>query len=78
MSTDAWRTDRPPDHGYYLGAWRRGGRWTVSELWFNPDSIGTGWWSTRGYLNEREHTTGTIPVEAWIPMPVYTASPQKR
>lgn len=67
-----WRTGRPPDHGYYLGAWRRGESWVVSELWFNPDSVGTGWWAGRGYLDGPERNPHvTVPVEAWMPMPVY-------
>ena len=66
-----WSTGKPPGHGYYLGAWKRGDRYAVSELWFNPDSHGTGWWATRGYLSEREWHAGTIPVEAWMPMPEY-------
>lgn len=73
VAASRWRTGRPPDHGYYLGAWRRGEGWAVSELWFNPDSIGTGWWSSRGYLGEDggRYSTETIPVEAWMPMPEY-------
>lgn len=69
-----WRAGRPPAHGYYLGAWRRGARWTVSELWFNPDSIGTGWWSSRGYLGGCP-CPETVPVEAWMPVPGYPAAP---
>jgi len=66
-----WRTGQPPEHGYYLGAWKTpGGRWVVSELWFNPDSIGSGWWASRGYLHQ-PHTFTTVPVVAWIPMPEY-------
>lgn len=67
------------DARYYLGAWRRGQppAWTVSELWFNPDSIGTGWWTSRGYLTglqgieSRNARLETVPVEAWALMPVY-------
>jgi hypothetical protein len=45
----------------------------VSELWFNPDSTGTGWWPDRGYMEGvRDGTTKTIPVEAWAEMPVFT------
>ena len=68
-----WNIGRPPTHGYYLGAWKRGGQWVVSELWFNPDSIGTGWWTGRGYFDQRD-TTGTDPlnVAAWMPMPPYS------
>ncbi len=67
-----WQTGKPPDHGYYLGAWLRDGRWVVSELWFNPDSIGSGWWPTRGYLDERELSHQTIDVVAWMAMPEYS------
>lgn len=66
-----WQPGRPPGHGYYLGAWQRHGRWFVSELWFNPDSTGTGWWASRGYLDPMSHTAVPIPVEAWTPMPKY-------
>ena len=74
MDEMPWRTGRPPEHGYYLGAWQCGERWTVSELWFNPDSIGTGWWPSRGYFHERSAGMETIAVRAWMPMPVYTAA----
>jgi hypothetical protein len=70
----SWRSDMPPEHGYYLGAWRRGGRWFVSELWFNPDSTGTGWWPTRSYLThdtQSQWLHDTIEVEAWMPVPEY-------
>lgn len=66
-----WRAGRPDTHGYYLAAWRCGDGWTVSELWFNPDSTGTGWWASRGYLHERAGHLETLPVEAWMPMPAY-------
>jgi len=68
-----WRTGRPDGHGYYLGAWRSGDRWIVSELWFNPDSTGSGWWSSRGYLVAygTDRAVFTVPVVAWAPMPVY-------
>lgn len=66
-----WRTGPPPDHGYYLGAWRHGDRWVVSELWFNPDSTGSKWWPTRRYLGERDKTHQTVPVVAWMPVPPY-------
>lgn len=68
-----WRTGRPAKHGYYLAAWQTlAGMWMVSELWFNPQSTGTGWWASRGYLGDR--TAGvqeTLPVVAWMPMPVF-------
>ena len=71
----AWQTSRPSEHGYYLAAWRRGTPpvWTVSELWFNPDSYGSGWWASRGYLDTRlANPLGKpLPVVAWMPMPVY-------
>lgn len=66
-----WRTDMPPDHGYYLAAWKRGEQWAVSELWFNPDSVGTGWWPSRGYLRQDSTGMDAIAVEAWMFMPVY-------
>lgn len=46
-----WNTkSKPVTHGYYLAAWDDEGHWRVSELWFNPDSAGSGWWPTRGYM----------------------------
>lgn len=62
-------------------AWKRGDQWAVSELWFNPDSIGTGWWPSRGYFHQDSRGTETIAVEAWMPMPAYkpaTASCEQR
>ena len=73
-SAPGWNTGRPPVHGYYLGAWQRGTppAWTVSELWFNPDSTGSGWWSSRGYLDDRmSWTSVAVDVAAWMPVPVY-------
>jgi hypothetical protein len=67
-----WRTGPPPKHGYYLGAWRHGESWTVSELWFNPDSHGSGWWAERGYLEPARHPAVAVDVEAWMPVPAYT------
>lgn len=64
-------TGNPDRHGYYLGAWQRNDCWFVSELWFNPDSIGSGWWASRGYLSERASSHSSIPVIAWMPLPVY-------
>jgi hypothetical protein len=74
-----WNTGRPPQCGYYLGAWKRGSPpvWTVSELWFNPDAVGSGWFATRGYLDTPgalRDRMSTIPVEAWMPMPEYRGS----
>jgi hypothetical protein len=68
-----WRTGRPADSGYYLGAWQRGfpPAWTVSELWFNPSGPGTGWWATRGYLHDRNGSAVPVEVEAWMPVPAY-------
>ena len=78
MSDTHWRTDGPPEHGYYLGAWKRGEEWVVSELWFNPDSIGTGWWPSRGYFHQDSRGREAVAVEAWMPVPVYTANREKR
>lgn len=64
-----WREGRPSGHGYYLAAWRRGDGYAVSELWFNPDSTGSGWWSSRGYLGDRLWESESLPVVAWMPMP---------
>lgn len=68
-----WNTGKPDKHGYYLGAWKRGDQWVVSELWYNPSSFGTGWWNGRGYFHQ-DCTTGTEPmnVVAWMPMPFYS------
>lgn len=66
-----WQTGRPPGSGYYLGAWRRGDSWRVSELWFNPASTGSGWWASRGYLHDNTAAWTTVPVEAWMPIPAY-------
>jgi hypothetical protein len=72
-SEPVWRTDNPPDHGYYLGAWKRHGRWVVSELWFNPSSSMTRWWTRRGYLSEDYAEIGpeSVEVKAWMPVPKY-------
>jgi hypothetical protein len=72
-----WQTGRPPDHGYYLAAWRRQGQLVVSELWFNPDSTGSGWWAGRAYLGDRPWGGGDpLPVVAWMPMPAPPAMPE--
>jgi len=77
MSSAEWQTGRPDKSGYYLAAWQLNGRWRVSELWFNPDAIGTGWFPSRGYLPGVEDDivaappAFTISVEAWQPMPRY-------
>lgn len=66
-----WIRDRnPEEHGYYLGAWLRQGRWVTSELWYNPDSMGTGWWASRGYFHQKDPGT-TIDVKAWMKMPKF-------
>lgn len=70
-----WNTEPPKTHGYYLGAWPRwegSHSYIVSELWFNPDSIGTGWFISRGYLGERDTYHDTVPVVAWTSLPEYT------
>jgi hypothetical protein len=68
-----WQTGVPPQHGYYLVAWKRGdNRLTVSELWFNPDAIRK-WWFTRAYGGDpqRRGMDNTINAEvvAWMPIP---------
>jgi len=70
----AWRTDKPLGHGYYLAVWRDCGEYTVSELWYSPSS---GWFSSRGYLQQNHQGYGPIPVVAWMPLPNYpgTADP---
>lgn len=73
MPNDAWITDDPPTHGYYLATWIRADKLVVSELWFNPDA-NFKWWSTRAYLRDRNNQR---PVDdainqgvlAWMPMP---------
>jgi hypothetical protein len=73
--TGGWQPGRPPVPGYYLGAWKRGGRWVVSELWFNQDSAGSGWWSSRGYLEGTGRTAVQVEVKAWMPVPEYGGEP---
>jgi hypothetical protein len=67
-----WQTGLPPKHGYYLAAWKRAGRLTVSELWFNPEAIRP-WWFTRAYGGERIGLDNALAlnleVVAWMPMP---------
>ena len=48
----------------------------MSELWFNPDAIGSGWFPQRGYLSEKVqgYPGDTVPVEAWMSMPAYEPS----
>jgi hypothetical protein len=68
---------KPPDHGYYIAAWRDGESWRVSELWYNPQSLGSGWWATRGYMARfTGETMGheskrSLTVIAWMPKPEY-------
>jgi hypothetical protein len=72
----SWRTGKPPEHGYYLAAWRHTGvhdsRYHVSELWFNPS---TGWFTERAYFGERHDYYDFMytrkEVVAWMPMPRY-------
>lgn len=67
-----WNKGTPEDHGYYLGAWLRHGIWRVSELWYNPDSFGSGWWASRNYIpGARDNPHDTIDVVAWMQIPVY-------
>ncbi len=70
-----WRLGgNPLESGYYLAAWTApSGKKIVSELWFNPSSLGTGWWATRGYIDQNDarpyKTIWNIHVTAWMPMP---------
>jgi hypothetical protein len=73
----AWRTGKPTDQGYYLGAWQSGRHWNVSELWYNPGTQGSGWWKSRMYLEQRDYTYTTVDVVAWMPMPQYRPRKQK-
>jgi hypothetical protein len=66
-----WRTWFPEDSGYYLAAWKKGPDWVVSELWYNPGSIGTGWWQSRIYLHQEDHSGRSVEVVAWMPMPEF-------
>ena len=68
-----WNTGRPPEkHGYYLGAWKNAyGKYVVSELWFNEDSIGSRWWAGRGYFRQ-DSGHQPIDVVAWMPIPEYS------
>lgn len=67
----------PPGHGYYLAAWNDEGHWRVSELWFNPDSQGSKWWPTRGYMARfvgdvaNNMPKRSLTVIAWQKMPEY-------
>lgn len=72
-----WKTGKPVDSGYYLGAWQSGRRWNVSELWYNPESRGTGWWKSRLYMEQRDYTYTPVDVVAWMPIPKYNPRKQK-
>jgi hypothetical protein len=71
-----WIKDRKPDQrGYYLAAWNDEGHWRVSELWFEADDIGSGWWPTRGYMarfvGDQKKPARSLTVAGWAPMPEY-------
>jgi len=71
-----WITDRKPDqHGYYLAAWNDEGHWRISELWFEADDIGSGWWPTRGYMarfvGDQKKPARSLTVAGWAPLPEY-------
>lgn len=73
-----WNTGtRPEKHGYYIAAWDDEGHWRVSELWFNPDSTGSGWWPTRGYMARfvgdvaSNRPKRSLTVIAWMKWPEY-------
>lgn len=67
----------PPGHGYYIAAWDDNGSTRVSELWFNPDSKGSGWWPSRGYMARfigdaaAVNPVRSLTVYAWMKMPEY-------
>lgn len=68
-----WSFGNPPGAGYYLASWRANRTSIVSELWYNP---GTGWWSSRGYLNIFTYPNSNPPqskpvtsVYAWMTLP---------
>lgn len=73
-----WNADSNPEKlGYYIAAWDDEGHWRVSELWFNPDSTGSGWWPTRGYMARfvgdvaNNMPKRSLTVAAWMPVPEY-------
>jgi hypothetical protein len=73
-----WRTDKPPEHGYYIAAWNDNGTPRVSELWYNPDSHASGWWPTRGYMARfvgdiaaTSRPVKALTVYAWMYKPEY-------
>lgn len=73
----AWKRGNPQDKGYYLAAWKDRTDWVVSELWYNPESVGTGWWSSRLYLGQEDHRQKSIDVVAWMDMPVFRPDPRE-
>lgn len=42
-NTTEWVKGDPPEHGWYLAYTER---W-YQVLWYNPSSLGTGWWQGR-------------------------------
>jgi hypothetical protein len=72
--TIEWMTGTPPKSGYYLIAWVNPAvveHISVSEAWYNPDSIIPWWWS-RGYTGEPRrgiNAAMTKEVISWAPMP---------
>ena len=68
---------KPPEAGYYIAAWQDEGNWRVSELWFNPDSPGSGWWPSRGYMARfvgdapPKEAKRSLTVGAWMPKPEF-------
>jgi hypothetical protein len=79
MKTVEWidAEKKPDQHGYYLAAWDDEGHWRVSELWFNPQSTGSGWWPTRGYMvrfvGDVASTSPkrSLTVAGWMPIPEF-------
>lgn len=71
MTQQVWQKGYPPKHGYYLGAHEHLGQIIVSELWFNPDSIGK-WYFSRGYTGQPSRgMADRVPatVIRWMPIP---------
>ncbi len=60
----------PPEYGYYLATWQRGGAYIVSELWYNPTN---GWFESRGYMPshkfQHQIDQSIKGIIAWAPMP---------
>lgn len=67
----------PPESGYYIAAWNDEGHWRVSELWYNPNSHGSGWWPSRNYMARFVGDAAitfprrSLTVAAWMQMPKY-------